>query len=374
MGLFDKKNKDKAAKVTAEQVEKAEVKVLMCAGRRVGKTSIMAAIVDNLVSQFPEGNVIVNVRPACSDGSNPLDVFREKQQQAFRDWQTPFYYAEESNQTGASDESTASHQQFSYVGDVRVRNPKGELRLVNTINFRDPRGEDFTDSGSQTNVIGWIRESQVLMIAVDTPRLMECNQNGTVGAYHEEFNKPEEITNLIQQAWQGNKEERLILFVPLKCELYLKEGRGQEIIERVKEGYAPLIKYATSGMMAGLCSVAIAPCETMGGLEFRKFEPLNGYDENKPATGIYRSVYGYRRNEKGLRYYAPRCCEQPLLYMLLFVFGMRQRGKTGNGLFGMLSRMPSYEDLRAAHESIYARTKRNEDEGFCILNNPQGIL
>ncbi|MBR2942290.1 MAG: hypothetical protein IKB82_02720, partial [Clostridia bacterium] len=132
--------------------------------------------------------------------------------------------------------------------------------------------------------------------------------------------------------------------------------------------------YATSGTMAGLCSMAIVPCETMGGLEFRKFEPLNGYDENKPATGIYRSVYGYRRDAKGLRYYAPRNCEQPLLYMLLFVFGMRQRGRAANGLFRMLGRMPAYKDLQAAHERIYARTNRKEEEGFCILNNPQGIL
>lgn len=374
MGFFSKNNNTKAPQAGGN------ISVLMCAGRRVGKTSIMAAMQDNMTKQFMDGTISVDIKQQSGDGSNPLDVFRQKQMKAFRaNWDSPFYYAEESNQTGKSGESTASETTNVYMGDVRVKDANGVYRLVNTVSFRDPRGEDFSDTVSaqrREEVKGWIAESQVIIIAVDTPRLMECDENGRVGAFHEEFNKPEEITNLIQQAWQGNKQERLILFVPLKCELYVKEGRGADIVSRVQEGYRSLITFVRTSQSA-LCSMAIVPCETMGGLEFRKFERIGGYVEGKKPVG-FRSVYAYRRelNQNGIpmRYFRPRNCEQPLLYVLMFVFGLRKKGKTSDGIFGFLSNMPKYEDIVNAHKRISDKTVRDEQQGFVILNDPQGFL
>ncbi|MBQ7886268.1 MAG: hypothetical protein IJ313_05175 [Clostridia bacterium] len=370
-------NKKKPAPQPEAQAGAAEIQVLMCAGKRVGKTSIMAAMQDNMDNQFPDGSVSVSIEQQSTAGNDLLDAFRHKQMAAFRDdWKSPFYYAEESNQTGKAEESTATQETNIFVGEIRVKNAKGEYKLVNSISFRDPRGEDFGDDVSadrRKQVMGWIRESQVIIIAIDTPRLMECDENGKVGGFHDGFNKPEEITNFIKQAWQGDEQERLILFVPLKCELYLREGRGEEIISRVQEGYKSLITYIRTTSRAALCSMAIVPCETMGGLEFRKFERLGGYVEGK-KPGMFRSVYGYRRYENGKRAFRPKNCEQPLLYMLMFIFGMRQKGKTSGGIFQSMSKMPAYQDLAMAHGRIAQKCIRSEKDGFFILNDPQGFL
>jgi len=361
----------------APQADPAEIRVLMCAGRRVGKTSVMAAMEENMRSALSGGHAAIRIWQSSADGSNPLDAFRLKQMEAFKaDWDSPFYYAEESSQTGEHGDSTATHETNVFEGEIRVKDAKGGYKMVNAIRFRDPRGEDFSDTVSQARrnqVKEWIRESQVLILAIDTPRLMECDENGENGAFHEAFNKPEEITDLIKEAWQGDEENRLILFVPLKCELYLREGRGAEIVSRVQEGYRSLITYIRTTARAARCSMAIVPCETMGGLEFRKFERLGGYDEaRKPSA--FRSVYGYRRFETGERARRPKNCEQPLLYMLMFIFGMRKTGRTGSRLFRALSRMPAYEELQEAHVEIAQKCLRREEEGFFVLNDPQGFL
>ena len=353
--------------------EKSTVNVLMCAGSRVGKTSIMAAMQDNMGKAFPEASVSIRLKQVAGKGQNALDAFRQKQMEAFEDWSSPFYYAEESNQTGARNDSTASEEANDYVGEVRIIDAKHTPKLVNTIRFKDPRGEDFTDQRRQQEAVQWIRSSQVLMIIVDTPRLMECNQNGTRGAFHKRFNKPDAITDLIQKGWQGNRDERLILFVPVKCELYLDQGRGQEIVQRIQEGYAPLITYIRSSFPE-LCSMAIVPCETMGTLEFRKFEPLGGYDENKPMSNVFHSVYAYRRNDKGQRERKPKNCEQPLLYMLMYLFGMCRLDKGNTGIMGFVRGMPAYADLKLANQKISSKLNRSESNGYYVLNDPQGVF
>lgn len=361
----------------------AEINVLLCAGRRAGKTCIMSAMEQNMNNEFSSNTVSVTIKQLSAGGADPLSEYRNHQKDLFKSngWDKIFYFAEESNQTGEDGESTATQETHLFSGEIRVTNSQGQSKLVNTISFRDPRGEDFSSDAptARKNLVkDWIRSSQVLIIAIDTPRLMECDESGKIGAFHEAFNKPAEITDLIKQAWQGDTQQRLILFVPLKCELYLREGRGAEIVSRVQEGYKSLITYIRSSR-AGTCSMAIVSCETMGGMEFRRFERLNGYHEGpEPAGGMapsmFHSVYGFLRNEHGARFYKPKDCEQPLLYLMMFIFGLRKEGKTAGGLFASLKKMPEYEDLANAHREISSKCKRSEDEGYLILNDPQGYL
>ena len=55
-----------------------QINVLMCGGRRTGKTSIMAAIESNVQEMFPKGDIILDM-----ENTKDLVSFRKKQRTLF---------------------------------------------------------------------------------------------------------------------------------------------------------------------------------------------------------------------------------------------------------------------------------------------------
>lgn len=359
----------------------AEINVLMCAGRRVDKTAIMAAIDEimnhagNTKGVFSTGRVLCDLHStAKNSGEDSLAKFKSKRKDAFDRWESPFYYAEEStqNKKDGGVDTTATSALCDYRGEISLQMQKGgKTGRVASIGFKDPRGEDYTTPQMQEDVIRWMQDSQIVLMMVDMPRLMEYDENLKQGGYHKDFNKPEEITNLLKKAWQGNAEPRMVLFVPVKCELYLAQGRAEEMTERIQKEYSPLLKYLTESKNSRLYTTAMIPCETMGGLEFRKFVPYRDRDGNR--TGGMRSVYAYRRKENGERYYEPHNCEQLVLYILRYVFGLRKQRQEKLGIFACLNRLPSADELTDVYDEI-GKSMIREGNGFRILYDPMDLL
>ena len=125
------------------------------------------------------------------------------------------------------------------------------------------------------------------------------------GKYKSEKNKPEVVTSFIK----SNPESfanKLILFVPLKCERYAHDKRMDDIAKRVKEVYSDLILFCKEKNVASV----VAPILTLGGIEFDAMKSSNDF------VGI-STIPEYRMYEKDPKY-KPRFCVQPMYYLMLY--------------------------------------------------------
>ena len=157
-----------------------------------------------------------------------------------------------------------------------MKNRKSRLDL----NFIDVPGEWFIAREHEEDIRKYIENSQVLIIAIDTPHMME--KEGEDRLYHDVYNRANVITEKIKAALQGNRQRRMVLFVPLKIEKYRNSECMEEVFEAVKESYQELITYFATGENANLYTVAVTPVVTMGGLRFLRFvQPLD--DEGNPV-------------------------------------------------------------------------------------------
>lgn len=256
------------------------------------------------------------------------------------------------------------------------------------INFIDIPGEWFINAEFESKVKDVLRSSQILLIAIDSPHLMEAE-----GKYHEIYNRAEVITEQIKQAFQGSLEPRMVLFVPMKCEKYKNRGRMKELTDRVLEGYEELITYLTAAGDGRLYTVAISPCITMGGCEFLRFvlptDEEGNYetDENgeilpdisiDPATGHrimnWRAQYRYLTDEDGDHYYEPKDCEQPLLYLLTYYTRILhlqcQNGGWWQGIWAFIRKQANVQQILNGQNLIGEKIKRDAEAGFKVLHDP----
>ena len=355
------------------------INVLMCGGKRTGKTSIMSAIQQNMQDLFPKGDILLNM-----DYSGKLALYQVYQKSLFDDgnYGNMYYH---------SDDLESSEQEI-YTCQIRLQDRESKFPLE----FIDIPGEWFVQKEEESRVLNLMKKSQILVITVDSPHLLEDN-----GRYHDVFNRPDQITDKIKRAFQADNEIRMILFVPLKCERYKNEripGMNMEfLLERLKEGYKDLLDYVGSNAQKKRCAVAVAPCITMGGMEFVQFcaprddsgklitdelgKPLKDMILN-PQTGYYDmtfvSRYIYLMNADGDRLYKPQDCEQPLLYILLFLIGY---GKMSNDnvnllgwLFNIIKQVPNNNILEACRQLLKAKLKKNPKDGFAVLNDPMKMF
>lgn len=331
----------------------ADVNVLMMGGRRAGKTSVLAALdecCDKALSQVDDITVF------CTEGGSSLtdkvtelesyftdSVFTDSQ--TFRPDQTP----------------TDNPKSFDY--EVRI----GERESGYVLKFTDVPGEHYEKQEHHEDVQNMVNKSQVILIAIDTPHMMEKIDEATgVGEGHYTFNRVREITYFFKKAFQNNKDPRLVIFVPLKCEKYYYKGQLDKVSKMVEKGYAELLDILRSGEIRDLCTVAVMPICTLGGAEFFKF------DGDIRNVGIYNFV----RNTEN-RKYDPKFCEQPLFLILRYLVAVAEKAKKKqwtmirlfNEVFRNVARM---NDLIECKQTLTDLLKTDGD-GYAILQDPANI-
>ena len=359
-----------------------KINVLMCGGRRTGKTSIMSAMQRDMQSLFADGSIILNMMENAGD----LALYQRKQQRIFS--------TQNLDKLSYYDEMDATDKETNYPCKITLR---GDYQSPIELNFIDVPGEWFARPEHEDKIIDRIRQSQILVVAVDSPHLVEED-----GRFHDVYNRATELTTAIIRAFQGSSLYRLILFVPLKCERYRDNGlRGDKkdmryLMEAVKSGYRELFTYLENSQKSQ-CTIAIAPCITMGGLEFLQFAaPVDEEgdlvtDEDGtplPAVSINRDTgkldmnwlaeYTYLFNESGDHYYKPEDCAQPLLRILLFFIAMgklrTQNQDIISRLLGFLRHLPNQKVLDACKNDLLNKLKTDGSDGFDVLNDPLGAM
>lgn len=350
-----------------------KVNVMMFGGRRCGKTSVIAAMKKCMEEEFGRDSSLI-----MTSSNSLIDVIanKEKEIKKFLSGSDKVFVPEEGK---TKDES-------EYVFDVSLKGKNGAISL----SFYDYPGEWL---GKRDEILmSRSSESNIFMIAIDTPMLMEEPEEADVdkiGRYNSVTNKPHlvcnTIINVLQNKETGSEMPPLIMFVPLKCEKYYNEKRMDEVSKKVRAAYRALFDYF-GGPNENRYEVVIAPILTFGEntAQFSRFEyddygNIKEDGEGKPETSYY-----IRLNAQPV--YSPMYCEQPLLYALEYLLYMARRQKEiessrknwflklFSALFEGFAKLPSANDFLEQEEAIRRKLRKDEaGTGYEIVHNPMRL-
>lgn len=282
------------------------LQMTMLGARGVGKTSVVTAIFDDSMTCNGFGRTRIAMTAVPQTGST-LSHQRDLLMDVF------------DNRTDiAAIPASSGESKFYFKVGLLESTPCIDLTIT------DYPGEWLNDQ-PQT-VSQKIKDSQVIIIAIDTPYLMENN-----GIYNEAKNKVALTTKFISDNLNTFKN-KLVMLVPLKCEAYFgftpngrRNDRTAEMTSKVLYAYSDMISMLKDN---GDTAVMIAPILTVGGVVFKEFITVDGIQVAK-----YK-FYDGETEDGSKAIYKPRFCAQPIFHMLSFVAQQYVRYRKSVGFFG----------------------------------------
>lgn len=283
-----------------------KITMLGCIG--VGKTSLLAAIYD----QFDQviGKTNLQIQPT-DDASRIIIEQRLEELKSLV-----------GNTIRVRDGILKSTSPRSFFFDLCKTGLSASLRLQ----FQDYPGE-YIDSQATVEQIktveNFIRESAAVLIAIDTPIMMEMKSK-----WHEKFNQPTRIRNLFKAAYQNLDSPRLVILAPVKCESYVQNDKdASELLACIREKYATLLDYFSNNELLPKVAVVVTPVQTVGSVFFSRVEIQN----NEPC------FYFIKHDPESS--YKPKDSEQPLRYLLRFLLRLHLEKRRVPILNSMLNRL-----------------------------------
>ena len=387
----------------------ATLKIMMIGGRRCGKTTILSKIKQhfNKVLHHEAEDEINNDLLTLLTPIGEITRLNNAQDcinDLFTQIEKP--YEEFSIDENPSDNKT--------ITTFKLNPLRGAGSL--SLEFTDIPGEwcSFIHGHTDTNHLDDVKElltsSNVIIIAIDTPSLIEEK-----GKYADYYNRINDIKELFVHAFVGTtfnnpESQKMILFVPMKCEKYIIMNNGNTNIDgqntvcnKVMEHYSEMIHFFNK--YPKNITLAILPIVTIKEVEWTKFFSINkntgelGNIYNKlglPRNFIYGQpdvLYSKFRFKPDLYYPVAQgetesqslYCEQPLIYTLVFLFKYYTMYREKMSIFKILGRIPIIGALiglfnlfttNQAYEQEATRLGRRKmlrGNGFKILQNPLSI-
>lgn len=282
--MFDKIGKAlKEAKesIIEKIVEVPTIKATMMGPRAVGKTSVMTSIFSDSRENIAGTELYFQ----------PIIECEVKLTNKRLELQNVITTAKDPNAGG----TTASNKEEKFEFELGLKGQKKSFG----IELRDFPGEYIKDHPNEVNK--FIDESLVIIVAIDTPYLMEEN-----GQYNEEKNEVSRVTNFFKNHSKELKD-KLVLMVPLKCERYFHDKRIDEVTSAVGRAYSELIDFCKAHNIA----CVISPIQTMGDVEFDCM-----VDNDNPMISLTKLSRFRFASDKPK--YRPLFCIQPLYYLLTY--------------------------------------------------------
>lgn len=288
-----------------------DIQVMMLGARRVGKTSVLAS----MVNQFNNVTENTNLVLTKENGGKEIDKAYVSM--------THYFLGEPKPYEPVRNMDTDATTGFDYF-DLRLSIANKKEIKPRKIRFKDCAGEWITNYSNSSEIAEEIEKSDVIIIAIDSVLLMEEK-----GKYNHQ-NAIQNVTNFIKENMNpadNYNNHKMVLFVPLKCEKYYwqhldKESRFYnkrmgDLNKAIKEAYADLLAFFSKPNNKPHFDVAILPILTIGGIEFYDFK------ETKLSNDILTDeiIYAYSKEPKFL----PKYCDMPLIYTLLFEYNKIQR-------------------------------------------------
>lgn len=247
----------------------AEIKVIMLGGKRVGKSTILAGIMETLGLQGDLSSHFI-----CEDNTDYA---------AYSNFSIKAKYKNLVRLIDAK--RPGSIFMTRGLGDSKIQKYNISLRLSNKpgklmVDFYDVPGE-FTNPKNiefKSEMLPLIEDSDVFIIGIDTPYLMECSES--VNNAH---NRITDLEVALQNIMVKDKTDlKMVMFVPLKCEKWIQEGKINDVVGKVKLAYSTLLKTLSA---YPLMVVSILPIATVGGIQFSRMAPAQVIKREGVLTG-----------------------------------------------------------------------------------------
>jgi len=326
-------------------MEKLEITMLGPSG--VGKTTLLTAMYEQFESNIgltdlqltPNDESSAILQDRLVELKSMLDVFEAKDRKGIM-----------GTEAAAGPESLRS---FIFGIGKKASTPSLELH------FRDYPGGYHTAKAAPEEkefVKNLLQKSVAVLIAIDTPALMEQK-----GKFHERINRPQQIKDLIKQAYQDLNSPRLVIFAPIKCEKYLtNEQSTKELVNNVRQGYAGLLNYFNSEKVTPWITSVITPVQTVGSVVFSRLEVDT---QNLP--------HFYFRKIRHDAQYNPQDSEQPLRYLLRFLLKLHYENRSW-GIFDFLRDLLKVDEpLKKAINEFANGCKTTK--GFAVLKGEKWL-
>lgn len=248
--------------------------VLMVGGRRAGKSSMLAGLFEVMLGDDIKN--LVNVDDITEGQHEPL---AEKIKELKSELQ---------NKSGRVVMDDKGHTDKFHPYTLKITMPRTGHSMQ--ITFTDVNGEYYTNvingnaqqyKENRQQLIDNVRKSDVILIAIDTPYLMEGNEAQNIRA-----NCVDDIQSLLTELRMEDKA-KLVVFVPLKCEKWARDGHKlDDVTAKVECVYSTIIRNLKS---SPLIEILVLPVQTVGSLRFHEFLPAYLYNNNgysKPCSVI----------------------------------------------------------------------------------------
>lgn len=261
---------------------KTNVTILMLGARRCGKSTTLASMIKSLDST----NASIRVDYTNEETRKYLYEKYALIQKVFSEENIANGYW-----LGDADPEGSDYDIKKFDLSVKIR----ENLTVNVLCIDIP-GEILASDMEKARLV--IAKADVLMIAIDTPQLYEGKIAGKA------FNQVNSITDLLTASLIPDKlYKKRLIFVPIKCEKYIRSGEMALVNNKIKNAYLDLIHLWTE---TAHHEVFITPVMSLGDVEFSHFK--------KTPNGTNVAYYKYTGNKN----HSPKWCEQPILYAIEF--------------------------------------------------------
>lgn len=377
------------------------LKVLMMGGRRCGKTSVLASLFAQMINGEVKNYFTVSDR-------TQLETKGFERQDSLGDKTLELEYMLESNKGNSNIflvDKGPTENFWMYNLHLQIPGKRREM----DIEFRDSAGEFFEAAGIHAaETSEYIRNCDVFVIVVDTPYLMGPVEETTMDLCTEAINlgtnRVMDIQNFLTNINDNDgKDAKMVVFVPLKCEKWVKEKRINEVTARIKTVYATCIQNL---MAYSKMSISIIPMETSGNILFSELREAYIYNDIEGPVRCCKIDDGIIRLENGdneplmagenvcrdpesviagttlMRPYswfhinpadssfAPHNCEQLPLHIIRFMLSKLYDAETrkSGGLFGWFS------DLIRRIGQIFGSMDPKELQGIISSMQRNGVI
>jgi hypothetical protein len=314
--------------------EDQSINILMLGSSGVGKTSTLTAMYDRF-NKVIDKNIEIQLIPD-DETSNRLNRKLSSLKKQI---------ATDLIRTRPTLSGTKQFEEFKFF-IAKDEDSKERVNLV----FKDfPGGYLQTE---RQKVKDWIKEADVIIIPIDTPALIEEKS-----IYNEDANAPEKLYDIFKSI-KGSFEmkNRLVLFVPLKCEKYL-DGRlyyTNSIRDLIEREFSNLLSLFQSDNIKEKVALVITSIQTLGDIRFSMIErdSLSG----KP-------IFVYKKKGFGSKY-SPKDTEQPLKYILSFAISevLKKRGSVNKKLSNIFNLDREFIEALQEFSKDY-----KQDHNFVVL-------
>lgn len=322
MGFFGELlDKVKDTVMGKEMPEKPIIKLCMMGPRGVGKTSLLTSVYLNMDDAVSGTGMYIKA-------DTGTDILLKEKAEALRAMFQSGSTLEDEVRPGIAGDDVESD--FAFDFGLNTKNIQMGLEI------KDFPGE-YVNTKPEV-VKAYIVESSAILLAIDTPHLMEHD-----GKYNEAKNRTAAITRFVKETADAWTDRKLVMLVPLKCEKYYHAGDIDLVTQKVEQTYQELISFLRDQKgMYGKHACVITPILTLGDVVFDKFGGENGEVAEVLSHGELLPKYPKYRYWKAGAKYNPKYCEQPVYYLLSYVAKLYREMKADIESTGLLRKIKKY--------------------------------